>query len=244
MCIKTLPLGKLLLFALLSIADLALTWRLVQHSSGQVYESNPLANWWLQHYGWCGLAAFKGITVALVLGLWAIVVRYRPRIGSRMLTFACTAVALVVLYSSLLAGYLGAQPNAPRLEELRQVARESQWLDGQMDQYHRYNLLCQQLYRDVLTQRCTLSEAVYQLACSQKGHNRAWLNRLRGRYPGCSDDECLAAHFLEGLASALMRDPARARQVVQQLEADFAVLYRKPSPCHYDSWLTVGRAGI
>src|SRR5262249_41553021 len=51
---------KLLLFLLLSLTDLWLTWFLVQRSDGAVYEGNPVAAWWLSRYGLPGLALFKG----------------------------------------------------------------------------------------------------------------------------------------------------------------------------------------
>jgi len=244
MGIKTLPLGKLSLFALLSGADLFLTWRLVQQSGGQVYESNPLANWWLRQYGWLGLAAYKGLAVAVVLGLWAVVVRYRPRIGHGMLTFACSAVAVVVLYSSLLAGFLKVQPDDPKPEELRQVRRQSAWLDCQVNQYHQYTVLLNRLRDEVLAERCALPEAVSGLGCSEKGQNPTWLDKLRRRYAGCSDEECLAANFLESIASSLSQQPAFGERVIRRLEAEFVGVYGRPSPCHYDPWLTTRLAAL
>ncbi len=239
MGIKKLPLGKLLLFALLSGADLLLTWRLVQHSAGQVYESNPLANWWLRHYGWLGLAVYKGLAVGLVLALWAIVVRSRPRVGRWMLTFACSAVAVVVLYSSLLAGYLQVRPNEPKPDELRQVLRQSHWLDDQVNQYRRYTLLSNRLRHEVIARRCTLSDAACELAASEKAQNRFWLDQLRRRFGGSSDEECLAASFLQETAANLSKDPALAAEVLPRLEADFVAAYGRPSPSGDDSWLKV-----
>src|SRR5262245_42806460 len=43
---------KLLLFALLSVADLTLTWALIQYGRGQFYEGNPVAAWFLRSGGW------------------------------------------------------------------------------------------------------------------------------------------------------------------------------------------------
>src|SRR5215831_6550499 len=94
---------RLLLFGLLSLADLFLTLRLLAHS-GAVYESNPLARWWLARHGWLGLACFKAATVLVVVGLAGAITRRRPRAGGRVLGFACAALALVVCYSSVLYG--------------------------------------------------------------------------------------------------------------------------------------------
>jgi hypothetical protein len=90
--------GKLGLFLFLSLADLFLTWRLLQ-SSGEMYESNPIAEWWLSCYGWAGLAGFK-IGMALAVAILATAISLaRPRTGGRVLAFACAALAVVVLYS-------------------------------------------------------------------------------------------------------------------------------------------------
>jgi hypothetical protein len=91
-----------LLFVLLSGADLALTWWLLGGSGGEVYEANPVANWWLARAGWAGLAGFKAALVLLVLGLAAVIGRHRPRAADGVLCFACAAVAAVVLYSATL----------------------------------------------------------------------------------------------------------------------------------------------
>jgi hypothetical protein len=93
---------KQLLFVLLSLADLVLTCRLLGHSGGQVYEANPVAQWWLARLGAAGLVYFKGADVLLVLILAAFIARTRPRAAGRILTFGCVTLVLVVLYSAAL----------------------------------------------------------------------------------------------------------------------------------------------
>lgn len=90
---------RLTLYSLLSIADLGLTYALIQQGNGEVYESNPIAEAWLNSYGWTGLALFKLAIILIVAAVAAIVSRSRPRTGGHILTFACLAVALVVGYS-------------------------------------------------------------------------------------------------------------------------------------------------
>jgi Domain of unknown function (DUF5658) len=107
MKMKTLRLGQLLLYAALSLVDLALTYRLLQRGGGHVYESNPVANAWLSAYGWAGLVAFKLACMALVGSVAVLLWSRRPRAADRLLTFSCTAVALVVLYSCSLVGFFG-----------------------------------------------------------------------------------------------------------------------------------------
>jgi hypothetical protein len=91
---------RLLLFTFLSLADLCLTYALIQDGDGQVYESNPIAAAWLSSYGWSGLILFKLVIIAIVGTVAAFVSVSHPRAGGRILTFACLAVAVVVAYST------------------------------------------------------------------------------------------------------------------------------------------------
>lgn len=93
-----------LLFCVLSGLDLFLTWRLLGQGPSRVYESNPLAAWCLGRFGWTGLAAYKLAAVLMVLGATAVLCRRRPRAGARVLTFGCSVLSAVVLYSSFLVG--------------------------------------------------------------------------------------------------------------------------------------------
>src|SRR5262249_9097167 len=92
--------GKLFVFVLLGFVDLILTWHLLEQSPGQVYESNPIARWWLEQHGWLGLVLFKITVVLFVAALALIISQYRPCAGGLVLVFACSALALVDLYSS------------------------------------------------------------------------------------------------------------------------------------------------
>lgn len=99
MSVKTATMVGLVLFGLLSVTDLCLTWMLIRHSGGRVYESNPLAHAWLAGYGWHGLIGFKSATVLVFATVVLVLLRYRPRAGLALVTFACLAVGWVVLYS-------------------------------------------------------------------------------------------------------------------------------------------------
>jgi hypothetical protein len=90
---------RLTLYAILSAADLGLTYFLIRQGDGDVYESNPIAEAWLSSYGWVGLAIFKLLIVLIVAAVAAFVSLSRPRTGGHILTFACLAVAVVVGYS-------------------------------------------------------------------------------------------------------------------------------------------------
>ncbi|HEV3118734.1 MAG TPA: DUF5658 family protein [Gemmataceae bacterium] len=98
---------RLGIFATLSIIDLALTYRLIRVGGGYIYESNPFANEWLQRFGWRGLAAYKIMAMALVAIIAIYVSVSRPRVGSRLLNFACLVVCVVVVYSFCMSRAVG-----------------------------------------------------------------------------------------------------------------------------------------
>ncbi len=97
---------RLLLLALLSLADLCLTWWLLGLPGGGVYESNPLAAWCLDCQGWVGLTLYKVATVLVGSTLLVVYCRHRPRAGRHALTLACSLVAAIVVYSGCLAATL------------------------------------------------------------------------------------------------------------------------------------------
>jgi hypothetical protein len=112
-------LWKLLLFAGLNFADLLLTWNLVSHGEGDIYEGNPIAQSWLTLYGWAGLALFKLVVVLVVASLVFIISRYRPRLGGLVLGFGCCAVCVVVAYGCYLVGqeYVQGYRDTPSVPE-------------------------------------------------------------------------------------------------------------------------------
>lgn len=95
---------KMTAFCGLSTLDLFCTYRLIQLSGGQVYESNPIAHAWLALGGWMGLAFFKIVMVFIVIACSLYVGQSRPRAAGGILVFACLAVAFVVGYSYKLGG--------------------------------------------------------------------------------------------------------------------------------------------
>src|SRR5262249_49840300 len=102
--------GLLVVFAFLSLADLFLTWRLIDAGDGQVLESNPVANWWLVTYGWGGMTLFKLGMIVVVGALAGGIACCRPRTSEMILVFACGAQSTVVLHSVFLAGMMEDQP--------------------------------------------------------------------------------------------------------------------------------------
>jgi hypothetical protein len=92
----------LVLFGLLSVADLLLTCWLLRKPGDQFYEANPVARQSLR-LGLPGLAAYKAGVVLLVAGLTAVIARQRPQAAGRVLAFGCSITAAVVVYSVLLS---------------------------------------------------------------------------------------------------------------------------------------------
>ncbi len=97
------PLVRLVLFMILSLIDLFLTWYLFEFSDLEITESNPIAAAWLGDYGWTGLLLFKSLILVVGLTLIVLISRPRPDLGGKVASFACLVLTLVTLYSSWLA---------------------------------------------------------------------------------------------------------------------------------------------
>ncbi len=219
---------RLLVFVLLGIADLGLTWKLIHDGHGHVYESNPVAGAWLESYGWTGLAVFKALAMLLV-GLSAVYVSwYRPRTGRRLLTFGCLVTGAVVVYS----GFLLASSNHPSAAHLEEDARctehVSRQLDRALQRERAYYNLVQRLGQDLMAGRSTLADAVLELAGSEKARDPRWLDRLHACYPDRTDSECLALHLSFRTLSQAQDAGAPWESLAEQLETDFAMNFGRP----------------
>jgi hypothetical protein len=220
-------LRKLLLFLLLSASDLALTWLLVERGGGAVYEGNPVADWWLRSYGWAGLAAFKALTVLVVVGLTAIVSRYRPRSGGLILSVACSVLAVVVGYS----GYLVARgADAPSRAELATLRAEAASIETEWVKSEEYRLAMDQASGDLAAGRCSLKEATNRLGSTCKAREASWLGVLHHYFPADSDEECLALSLVLHSFVWVHDDPAESKRLAHRLEreltADFGASAR------------------
>ncbi|MFL5340889.1 MAG: DUF5658 family protein [Gemmataceae bacterium] len=168
-----------LLFIVLSALDFTLTWLLLRR--GSAAEANPVAAWWLTHFGWLGLGAFKAATVVTFVVLVGVVARRRPALSRRMVAFACAAVAIVVVYSG---GLAAARPSDAEPElELEPVLRRGE----------EYRAVLLEVSAGVAEQRLSLAAAAECLAATSKAADPAWLAVLHTEFPGLSDRHCLAA---------------------------------------------------
>jgi hypothetical protein len=213
---------KLALFAALSLADLALTWHLLQNPGSGAYESNPVAAWWLAHFGWAGLAGFKGGAVLLAATLSLVVSRHRPRAAGWVLAFGCSALLAVVLYSGLLvrgmeagrdaAAERGGTDETPSPTDEKEEAADRA-VRGRLD-------IKDRLTADVAEGRLSLLEA----AARFRDLNREWstfqLEAFRETWPGRSDDERYCRQIIYMVRAKLRDRPAEGLAVVVRLQAE------------------------
>jgi hypothetical protein len=228
---------KQIMFVLLSLADLALTWWLLSSSAGGVYEANPLANWLLARHGWLGLAGFKTAMVVLVIGLVGLIARTRPRAAGRVLGFGCAAVAVVVLYSASLCG----AGLVSRWDEQAEVARKCAEITRQSTAMHRqgdaYRAVLQELADDVSADRCGLREAAKHLAATEGGKDQHWLQALARLHAGRTPQESLAAHVSVHAVVSVEGH----RHTARNLEREFQHAYGSPLHLPVALWLPTAR---
>jgi len=188
-CVRSCP--ATVIFALLSLGDLALTWWLLEHSGRVIFEGNPVADWWLNQFGWSGLAGFKAAMVLLVIILTTLIARQRPRAASRTLRFACAALVLVMLHSVALGRT--AQTVDKFVEDvnndLEELNRQARARTAKIVAY--FHLLAE-VTGDVSSGKVSVSEAVERLANSPRAKDGDYLQSLVRRHPGHSFRDCLS----------------------------------------------------
>jgi hypothetical protein len=211
---------KFYLFGLLNLADLFLTVQLLRQSDGEVYESNPVANWWFAHWGWAGLIGFKLAVVLFAVALLMIVIRYRPRAGRRAMLLACGLVGVVVLYSGYLLCSLNLNADAWEGTDLREANAATKQVETSMETVRAHRIVRDQLCGDLLTGRCNLKEAVNRITHTARGRDPRWLDLLRRTYPECSEQGCHAADLLNTTLDQIT-NTADKEQVRLRLARDF-----------------------
>ncbi len=218
------PVRKLVLFALLSATDFGLTWHLLRSGSGAVYEGNPVAAWWLGHYGWLGLAAFKAAMMTLAAGLGVLIFLRRPATGNRVLAFACAALGAVVLYSGYLCNDLRRSPAGVDADEAARMEESGQRLDEGLQRARAYRHVLSAASEDLRAGRCTLKEAVARLSVTEQAHDPAWMQRFELYYPGCVGDEALAVTLFNHINYETDRSAA-GTALRRDFESQFVALY-------------------
>jgi hypothetical protein len=187
---------KFALFAALGLTDLVLTCYLLRATSGWVYESNPVAQWWLVRWGWAGLVGFKLAVMLLVLTAVSLIARNRPRTAGHVLSFACGATLLVVGYSCTFLGTARCRGQALTREDELRIRTEAAQIDAEVHQLQAYYKLLDQLAEELNAGRDSLEALVTRLEATPKVHDPAWMKLLRIAHPARSDRESLAALIL------------------------------------------------
>jgi hypothetical protein len=220
---------KLLAFGFLSLLDLLLTWRLVQASGGQIYESNPVASAWLSTYGWQGLIIFKACMVMLIGLVVLLISLHRPDYGGRILVFACSVTAAVVLYSFYLSQFV-TPDNTSRDEGTAQIEgfRSRHQLESRRHDFQ-YLAIVDRLSDDLSCNRTTLLCAVNELAFWKYGKYPRAL-QSDARYAALGDRERLALVLLDHTISALPTCRPGAEPDVGALRDQFQIIFGKPLP--------------
>jgi hypothetical protein len=211
------------LFALLSLIDLALTRWLLGRSRGQVYEVNPIAKWFLDRHGWPGMACFKGAGVLVVMCLYGIIFRYRPRAARGVLTFGCVSLAIVVCYSLILC------QRPARMAE-QEEAQEHLRLEEWKRQRAAMMALVAELRRDLLAERCTLREAVDRLAAMEQGKIADVLLSQIQPFHDRSVVEGTAAFLISNVVNSLKENRRSASRVGRRLTWEFEMTYGRTIP--------------
>jgi len=90
------------LFILVNVLDFATTYYMLMHreqGDGSFYESNPVAQYFLNHWGVRGLLLFKMAVVAFVCVVAQIVATKKASSARLLLVAGTIVVSIVVVYS-------------------------------------------------------------------------------------------------------------------------------------------------
>ncbi len=222
---------KLLLFVVLSLVDLALTFFLVGQSGGGAYEWNPVASWWLVRFGWAGLAGFKLSIVLVIAGLTLVISWRRSRTAGQVLGFGCVALLAVIVHGGLLVpGVLADADHVGRLEG------QTLLLDEQLVRARAYTNLIYELGNDLASGRRSLLEALELLSEAEQAHDPEWLRAVALRYPGLAKRELLAARLIEQGTRAATGGLYGSARVYHELNAQFRSCFGRPAPRPAMTW--------
>jgi hypothetical protein len=230
---------KQILFVLLSLADLVLTWWLLGHADGQVYEANPVARWWLEWLGAAGLACFKGAAVLLVLVLVALIAHFRPCAAGRILGLGCAILGFVVLYSVALGKMALQSPQGRAAAVDRQCEQELHKLNAQTSTEirvkERLRAFLAEVSQDLRAGQCTLRQAADRVVAWAQRWDPPWLQMLVVRFPNMPVGERVANCLICNVVAAESARPEAAWRIIRRLEREFLDAYGRTSRrCHRD----------
>jgi hypothetical protein len=245
---------KLFVFAALSLADLGLTAFLLQRGEGRAYESNPVAAWWLERFGWAGLAGFKTALVLLAAAAALLVSRRRPQVGGRIITFACSVLSAVVLYSACLVTRVAAEADSERAA-LTQAERQRAGLVDSDRRILERIAAKGRLAEEVAEGRLGLLEAAARFRDLNERSHVGDEESYRLNYPGGSAEERSCREVISYVREALdcrRGDPAVVARLETELNDRLSGGLRLPAaraaavrdPTEHDGSCNAARAGL
>ncbi|MCX7386646.1 MAG: hypothetical protein DWI22_05960 [Planctomycetota bacterium] len=91
-------------FVLASALDVALTFLVLHYSNsgmtqGTFVESNPLAQWFISHWGFRGMVGYKLVMTLIVVVIAEFVGRQKPVVARMLLWGGTIVVGVVVIHS-------------------------------------------------------------------------------------------------------------------------------------------------
>jgi hypothetical protein len=207
----------------LSVLDLVLTWRLLQTPGACFYEANPVASSILEWGGWWGLGLYKLGCAGTVLGVIALLARWRPRLSRVLLTAACPLLALVVGYSVVLA-------SGEDRRELMAAYELGDAVDQMFREHRAYQQKLSQFARAVTERQLTLPQAARELSAHVASLRYNPLAPLRAMHRHLSDEALLAAAVVREAYHLLRESGQSAERSLAWLEEEFRSAYASPLP--------------
>lgn len=216
-------------FALLSAADFALTWWLIDRPDGGTYEANPVARFWLARFGWLGLAGYKAACVCAVLGLAAVIARSRPRASAGVLRLGCACLAAVVVYSAFLALTAGTRDRALAARAADEEAEINRQIASDRESKAPFRALLVALSDAVAAEPRALREVAERLR-EEAGGRRDMQAVLRVHYDDRPEGERYACWLICHAVTAKAARPAEARRLARRLYGEYHSAYGAPPP--------------
>lgn len=214
-------LGLLGVLVALCGLDLFLSWKLIGADGQYLFEINPIAAWWLDRFGWAGMAAFKFSVTLLVAGLIAIIVWRRPRTGELVLVFAIGAQSAVAAYSVFLFRFFeqlnGEAPVVVASGNATSGAPSSRFPRGRTNGY--LALLSDATVRDELNLSDELRESIDQVRRAAPARGRGF-PRSPGDMAAFQEHSRREAEVLNTLSA---EQASRLQQIAWQQRGAFSL---------------------
>jgi Domain of unknown function (DUF5658) len=220
------PKWKLGAFALLSACDFFTTYLLLSSNDEAVYESNPVANSWLQSGGWLGLALFK-MAIVVIVGFIATYLYYRrPRVAHDLLAVGCGAVVVAVLTGTSIAFSRSSLPQEEAAIFVVDVAPQRANPDPRTVDYAQK---MDEAVVGLITREIDLPQAVELLSRTQLAKEPSWIRALHRAFPGVRDERALlAADLIQNAVISSLRTPqaaALADRLEDELQRHYGVVH-------------------